>query len=88
MLFCLPQNADACRQRALEAADQIGCLHDFAHASDPSDLPPLFHDDSRLAEAAVRDGAGTQDDRYEGAVQARAFAAAVQRSGTAQFPLR
>ncbi|PSC72605.1 exocyst complex component sec10 [Micractinium conductrix] len=47
------QNADACRQRALEAADQIGCLHDFAHASDPSDLPPLFHDDSRLAEAAA-----------------------------------
>lgn len=29
-------------------------MQEFAHARDPSDLPPLFHDDQRLAEAAVR----------------------------------
>lgn len=44
------------RRRALEAEEQLTRLQEFAHARDPSDLSPLFHDDSRLAEAAVRGG--------------------------------
>lgn len=52
----LRQSADLYRRRALEAAEQISCLQEFAHARDPSDLSPLFHDDRRLAEAAVRAG--------------------------------
>ncbi|KAL4458016.1 hypothetical protein ABPG75_012881 [Micractinium tetrahymenae] len=50
------QNADLYRRWALEAAEQITCLQEFAHARDPSDLSPLFHDDSRLAEAAAMTG--------------------------------
>lgn len=50
------QNADLYRRRALEAVDQITCLQEFAHARDPSDLPPMFHDDARLGEAAAMTG--------------------------------
>lgn len=51
------QNAELYRRRALDAIEKINCLQEFAHARDPSSLPPLFHDDSRLAEAAVSKGA-------------------------------
>ena len=51
-----PQNAELYRRRALDAIEKINCLQEFAHARDPSSLPPLFHDDARLGEAAVRAG--------------------------------
>ena len=54
------QNAELYRRRALDAIEKINCLQEFAHARDPSSLPPLFHDDSRLAEAAVSMGASVR----------------------------
>jgi hypothetical protein len=58
------QNADLYRRRALDAVEAVERLQEFAHASDPSHLGPLFHDNTRLAEAAATTGkllAVTQD---------------------------
>ncbi|KAL4853455.1 Exocyst complex component SEC10b [Chlorella vulgaris] len=50
------QNAEVYRRRALDAGDAIRRLQEFAHATDPSALPPLFHDDARLGQAAAMTG--------------------------------
>lgn len=52
-LVCLVQNAEQYRVRALDVIEKLQHLTEFAHARDPSDLPQLFHQDARMAEAAV-----------------------------------
>lgn len=47
------QNAEGFRKRALEGAKVITYLQEFANVGGLSDLPALFRDDNRLAEAAV-----------------------------------
>eukprot|EP00887_Chlorella_sp_A99_P001500 scaffold8.g1500.t1 len=49
-------SADRHRQRALEAVAAITTLRAFARARQPADLPPLFHDDARMGEAAAMTG--------------------------------
>ncbi len=47
------QNAEGFRQRALEGIKVITYLQEFANVGSLSELPELFRDDNRLAEAAV-----------------------------------
>ena len=48
------QNAEGFRKRALEGIKVITYLQEFANVGSLSELPELFRDDNRLAEAAVR----------------------------------
>jgi hypothetical protein len=47
------QEAELHRKRALDALQKINYLQEFAHTQNPSNLPAVFHDDARLAEAVV-----------------------------------
>ena len=47
------QNAEGFRKRALEGIKVITYLQEFANVGSLSELPELFRDDNRLAEAAV-----------------------------------
>ena len=50
----LVQNTDAYRNNAEEAIRCIQALQEFATVDKLKDLPEVYHDDNRLAEAAVR----------------------------------
>lgn len=51
--LCHVQNAEGFRKRALEGIKVITYLQEFANVGSLPELPELFRDDNRLAEAAV-----------------------------------
>ena len=53
MSLCHVQNAEGFRKRALEGIKVITYLQEFANVGSLPELPELFRDDNRLAEAAV-----------------------------------
>ena len=53
MSLCYVQNAEGFRKRALEGIKVITYLQEFANVASLHELPELFRDDNRLAEAAV-----------------------------------
>ena len=51
--YVVVQTAEQYRVRALDVMELLQYLQEFAHGRDPSDLSQLFHQDARMAEAAV-----------------------------------